>query len=109
MNNVHINVNDYKYNYIHNQKTKKQSKQINLNVKKQNIKDQYHYITSEISKEFNQNKNFIPQLKSSIKLSNNKENNKNSYNNSPNKIKNKDDINGSIPQERNIKKVMKRI
>ena len=107
MNNVHINVNDYKYNYIHNQKTKKQAKQINLNVKKQNIKDQYHYITSEISKEFNQNKNFIPQLKSSIKLSNNKENNKNSYNNSPNKIKNKDDINGSnniIPQKRNIKK-----
>ena len=104
MNNVHINVNDYKFNYIHNQKTKKQAKQINLNVKKQNSKDQYYYITSEISKEFNQNKNFIPQLKSSIKLSNNKENNKNSYNNSPNKIKNKDDINGSIPQKRNIKK-----
>ena len=98
MNNVHINVNDYKYN-------PKPKKQINLNLKSQNSKDQYSYITSEISKEFNQNKNFTPQLKSaSNRYSNNKENNKNSPNNSQNKIKNKNEnYNINSPKRSNIK------
>ena len=94
MNNIHINVNDYKYEYKYN--NQKPKKKINLNAKRQNPKDQYYYISSEISKEFNENKNFVPQLKSSsIKLSNNKDNNKNSYNSSPDKLKNKSDLNGN--------------
>ena len=87
MNNVHINVNDYKY-------VQKPKKQINIRLQRPNLKDQYNYISSEISREFNKNKNFIPQLKSaSNRYSNNKENNKNSSNNSQNKIKNKNEKN----------------
>ena len=71
MNNVHINVKDFQ------PKPKKQSNTIGKNRKK-SPKDEYNHITSEISKEFNKNKNYVPQLRSlsnSIKLNNN-ENNK---------------------------------
>ena len=99
MNNVHINVNDYKCN----QKPKKQTK-----LQRPNPKDQYNYISSEISREFNKNKNFIPQLKSATnRISNNRENNKNSSNNSQNKMKNKSEIsynNNMNSPKRNKKK-----
>jgi hypothetical protein len=98
MNNVHINVNDYKYR-------QKPKKQINIRLQRQNSKDQYNYISSEISKEFNKNKNFIPQLKSaSNRYTNNKENNKNISNNSQNKIKNKNENYNINSPKRNNKK-----
>jgi hypothetical protein len=86
MNNVHINVNDYKI---------KNKKQKNSNIKgrrKASLKDEYHYIKSEISKEFNENKNFIPQLKS--------------FSSSSKNIDNKDNMNKnnkSINSKNNLK------
>ena len=86
MNNVHINVNDYQ---IPNKKQK--------NIKgrrKSSPKDEYNYVQSEISKEFNENKNFIPQLKS-LSLSSKIKNNKDNMNNNKKNIKN------SIKEENN--------
>lgn len=92
MNNVHINVNDHKLKPKQRLKKKKNSNNSN-NINSKNdtnntdntnnisrkksfsFKDEYSYITSEVSKEFNQNKNFVPQLKSS--LINHKNNNEN--------------------------------
>ena len=88
MNNVHINVNDYQ---IPNKKQK--------NIKgrrKSSPKDEYNYVQSEISKEFNENKNFIPQLKS-LSLSSKIKNNKDNMNNNKKNI----NIKNSIKEENN--------
>ena len=84
MNNVHINVNDYQV---------KQKKQKSKNGRKKSPKNEYNYITSEISKEFNKNKNYIPQLRSlsmSVKPNKNNENIKN--NNKNNSINNNNNV-----------------
>ena len=79
MNNVHINVNDYKL------KPKKQSNNIR---KKSSSKNEYINHSTEISKEFNKNKSNTPRLRNfsmSVKLPNNngiiKNNIKNNNNN----------------------------
>ena len=80
MNNVHINVKDFQT------KPKKKSNTIGK-IRKKSPKEEYNYITSEISKEFNKNKNYIPQLHSlsnSVKLNNNQNNLNNSKNNNNN-------------------------
>jgi len=55
MNNVHINVNDSKL------MNKKNNNALNQR-KKSGPKNEYSYIRSEITKEFNENKNFMPQM-----------------------------------------------
>lgn len=78
MNNVHINVKDYQV------KPKKQFSKVAR--KKSSPKNEYNYIKSEISKEFNKNKNYIPQLRSLSMSAKPKKNNDN-FNNNNNNIR----------------------
>ena len=93
MNNVHINVNDYQV---------KQKKQNFKKGRKKSPKDEYNYITSEISKEFNKNKNYVPQLRSlSMSLKPNKNNEINKNNNKNNNT----NINNKVKVENNKKNI----
>ena len=93
MNNVHINVNDYKL------KPKKQSNNIR---KKSSSKNEYINHSTEISKEFNKNKSITPRLRNfsmSVKLPNNNGIIKNNIKNN-----NNNNLKDSIKNNKNDKK-----
>ena len=91
MNNVHINVNDYQI------KPKKLKSPVK---KKKSLKDEYNYVRSEISEEFNKNKNFVPQMRSlSISVKSHENNKNNELNDNNNKRNNSIKLNNDIKQK----------
>lgn len=102
MNNVHINVNDYQ--------VKPKKPRNSAFKRKKSLKEQYNYVTSEVSEEFNKNKNFTPQLRSlSISSKSNKnseinKNNENNKNTEVNKNNNQKKNNSTNIKNENIKK-----